>query len=98
MVGGVPTHAESDNFDEPLDIHLFHLSKHHERWEKSKMKCSSKDWELVSGHCGAVNDNIWYTFGGINKDFKTNNNLWRLNIPILELTKIESSGNVPTGR
>jgi N-acetylneuraminic acid mutarotase len=83
--------------EDPLDIHCLRLEKNQHKWDKLRLKCSSKELELVSGHAGAIKDNRWYMFGGINQEFRANNLLWRLNIDSLELTKLEGIG-VPTPR
>lgn len=82
----------NDLFDSALDLHSLDLARGNHKWEKLRLKCNSKDLELVSGQCGALRDNEWFMFGGSNCDFKCNNHLWRLSLQTHEIHKIDSTG------
>ena len=85
LYGGSFIQSSSDHKENPLDLYSFFLYKNNFKWEKNKLKCLSKEPELMSGHCGVGLDHIFYLFGGINQDYKCNNNLWTINAKSMEI-------------
>jgi N-acetylneuraminic acid mutarotase len=81
---GGTTIPMNEAFDDSLDLYRYNIDESAgSKWEKQKIKCSNKDLDVVSGHCGVLNGNRWFMFGGTNNDFKCNNLLWRLNLDTL---------------